>query len=152
MDLTSSAASVAYSVVHHEIVSTYLFGGYTLRPKTPKSIAAEIDRTFNANMKLLEESMSELPKNSRAYLDRVMSRAKLQQQYLETRASRGLDPQDLGSMTRVRYEFSAVISEHDGQVDAKRQAFEDEMEAEFPSDPQPEPAAPVKKSKKKRTK
>jgi len=95
--------------------------------------------------------MAGLSTNCKAYLDRLLAKAKLQQQHREEQVTRGLAPQNLGNATRPQFVFSAVISEHDVQVDAKRQAFEDEMETEFPSDPQPEPAAAVKKSKKKRT-
>lgn len=98
-------------------------------------------------MKLLEESMEGLPKNSRAYLDRVLAKAKLQQQYRDERVVRGLDAQNLGAITRPHYVFSAIIAEQNGTVDAKRQAFEDTLDAEFPS---PAPLLPEPKKSKKR--
>ena len=122
------------------------------RPKTSRSIAAEIDRTFKANMELLEESMEGLSKNCKAYLDRVMARAKLQREYLDNRALRGLDPQNLGTATRVRYDFHAVIGAEQGEPDAKRQAFEDALDAEFPMTAAHERFPELGKAKKKRTK
>jgi hypothetical protein len=120
------------------------------RPKTSRSIAAEIERTFKTNMRLLDESMAGLSKNCKAYLDRVLAKAKLQQQYREERAARGLDPQNLGIATVIRYDFHAVVDAAQGEPDAKRQAFEDELDAEFP--PQGLPVSLVKKAKtKKRT-
>ena len=125
------------------------------RPKSSKSIAADIDRTFKTNMKLLEDSMVGLKKDCRAYLDRVLAKAKLQQQYRDERARRNLDPVNLGTATRIRYDFHAVVDAAQGEPDAKRQAFEDELDAEFPSYlpvPQAVPVAVVRKSKTKRTK
>jgi hypothetical protein len=122
------------------------------RPKTSRSIAADIDRTFKANMKLLDESMAGLSKNCKAYLDRVMARARLQREYLDNRALRGLDPQNLGLAAAIRYDFSAVIDARPVEVDAKRQAFEDALDAEFPSIPAHERLEPELKKTKAKTK
>jgi hypothetical protein len=127
------------------------------RPKTSKSIVREIEVTHKANLKLLSESMAGLPKNCKAYLDRLLAKAKLEQQYRFERSARGIDPPNLGTATKVRYEFSAVISEQEGQVDATRQAWEQSLDEEFPSDnphlrAEQQPAPPTaKKLKKKRS-
>jgi hypothetical protein len=136
--------------------STHFQEVYTLsRPRTAKSISSEIDRTFKANMALLQESMAGLPKNCRAYLDRILAVHKLQQNYREERASRGLDPQNLSNAARTVYSFNAVIdTQSAAEPDADRQKFEDAMDAEHPYATQapPAPAAPeAKKSKKKRS-
>jgi hypothetical protein len=122
------------------------------RPKTSKSIAAEIDRTFSANLRLLEESMAGLPKNCKAYLDRLLAKAKLQQQHRDERASRGLDPQNLGTAIKINYQFHSVIDAQPVEVDAKRQAFEDAMDAEFfsPAPPLPEPELMKTKTKRRK--
>jgi hypothetical protein len=122
------------------------------RPKTSKSIAADIERTFRANLRLLQESMKGLDLKSRAYLDRVTAKAKLEQQYRDERSRRNLDPLNLGAATRVRYEFSATIDEQPGEVNAERQAFNDSLDAEFPSEPSLLPEPQPKNTKKKRTK
>lgn len=119
------------------------------RHKTSKSIAADIDRTFRENLRLLEESMAGLPKNSRAYLDRVLARNKLQQSWRDERVSRGLDVQNLGIATKPKFFFIATIDEQPAQLDAKRQAFEEEMDREFPSPAPTVPAAPAGKKKSK---
>jgi hypothetical protein len=104
-------------------------------------------------MRLLDESMEGLPKNCRAYLDRVLAKAKLEQAYRFERSERGIDPPNLGLATAIRYEFSAVVDAQPFEVDAKRQAFEDALDAEFPSRPAHERLElEPKKSKKKRTK
>ena len=133
--------------------STHFQEVYTLsRPRTAKSISSEIDRTFKANMALLQESMAGLPKNCRAYLDRILAVHKLQQNYREERASRGLDPQNLGNAARTVYSFNAVIDTQSAAPDAKRAAWEQSLDEEFPSASQPEPAVPAVKKSKKRNK
>lgn len=104
-------------------------------------------------MKLLEESMVGLSTNCRAYLDRVLAKAKLEQAYRFERSERGIDPSNLGLAASIRYDFSAVIDARPVEVDAKRQAFEDALDAEFPSIPAHERLElEPKKSKTKRTK
>ena len=120
------------------------------RPKTSKSIAAEIDRTFKTNMKLLEESMVGLSTNCRAYLDRVLAKAKLEQAYRFERSERGIDPPNLGLATAIRYEFTAVVDAQPVEVDAKRRAFEDALDAEFPSIPAHERFTELGKANKKK--
>lgn len=77
------------------------------KAKTPAVIAAEIEKTFRKNMKLLKESMKGLDLSSRAYLDRVLAVAKLEERYRDERARRNLDPQNLGNAVRTKYEFTA---------------------------------------------
>jgi len=120
------------------------------RPKSSRSIAADIEKTFKANLKLLESSMEGLEPISRAYLDRLMAKSRLEQQYREERASRGLDPQNLGPVTRLRFDFVAAIEPQLREVNAERRQFEDDLDEEFPSaQTLPEPAPEPKKSKKR---
>src|SRR5437588_3792491 len=98
------------------------------RPKSSRSIAADIEKTFKANLKLLESSMEGLEPISRAYLDRLMAKSRLEQQYREERASRGLDPQNLGTVTQLRYEFTAIVNPQQYELTAERQQFENSMD------------------------
>jgi hypothetical protein len=93
-----------------------------------------------------------LSKNCRAYLDRVLAKAKLEQAYRFERSERGIDPPNLGLAAAIRYDFSAVIDARPVEVDAKRQAFEDALDAEFPSIPAHERLEPEPKKSKKRRK
>jgi hypothetical protein len=105
------------------------------RPKTARSIAGQIEKTFQANMRLLQESMAGLPKNCKAYLDRVLAVARLQQNYRDERAARGLDPVNLGNSARTVYSFNATIDTQSA-LDAERQAFEEKWDAEYPDSTQ----------------
>src|SRR6202035_1833482 len=126
MSHVANTASVPCSFFQRQNIVYIFTGGFTVspRPKTARSIAGQIEKTFQANMRLLQESMAGLPKNCKAYLDRVLAVARLQQNYRDERAARGLDPVNLGNSARTVYSFSATLSEQDGQVDAKRQAWE----------------------------
>ena len=120
------------------------------RPKTSDSIAREINRSYKASIQQLENSMEGLPKTCKAYLDRVVAIAKLRQQHREELVSRGLVRRDLGTASRLKYEFRAVIDDQPFEVEAKRAAWEQSLDEEFPSVSLPEPEQ--KKTKKKRTK
>jgi hypothetical protein len=128
------------------------------RPKTARSIAAQIEKSYRKSKDLLEESMHGLPKTCTAYLQRVLALAKLDQSHRDELAARGLVPVNLGTSARTVYHFKATIDEQSGPLDEERARFERELDEEFPSDnphlradqqPAPGPAAPVKKSKKK---
>jgi hypothetical protein len=93
--------------------------------------------------------MQGLPKTCNAYLQRVLALAKLDQSHRDELAARGIVPVHLGNAARTVYHFSAVIDDQQVTVDAKRQAFEDELDEEFPSASAPEPAVPAVKKLKK---
>jgi hypothetical protein len=96
--------------------------------------------------------MQDLPKNCKAYLDRVLALAKLDQNHREELVSRGLIPANLGNAARTVYSFSAVISEQPAQLDEERARFEQELDEEYPDSKQSPPApAPVAKKKKRST-
>jgi hypothetical protein len=123
------------------------------RPKSSKSVARDIDRTFRENLRLIEESMQGLNKNSRAYLDRVMARNKLQQLFRSERLMRGLDAQNLGLLQKPKFHFVATIAESTPQPNAEQhEKFMAEMDElyESPGQPEePEPAAPAANKQKK---
>jgi len=99
-------------------------------------------------MKLLLDSMKGLDHTSRAYLDRLVAKAKLEQSFRDERSRRGLDPQNLGTVTQLRYDFTATVEPQLREVNAERREFEDDLDEEFPS-AQTLPAPEPKKSKKR---
>jgi hypothetical protein len=122
------------------------------RPKSSRSIAADIAKSYRENMKLLLDSMKGLDHKSRAYLDRLVAKAKLEQSFRDERSRRGLDPQNLGTVTQLRYDFTAIVDPQQYELNAGRQQFENSMDEEFssPGLPKPEPAPEPKKSKKRK--
>lgn len=122
------------------------------RPKTARSIAAQIEKSYKKTRTLLEESMQGLPKGCKSYLDHVLALAKLDQGYRDELAARGLVPVNLGTAARTVYCFSATIDATSAPVDAERQKFEDEMEEQYPDSSQAPPAPAAKKSKRNRSK
>jgi len=94
--------------------------------------------------------MEGLDKGSRAYLDRQIALAKLERDYRDERARRGLDPQNLGAVTQVQYVFRATAELQEDTRDAKRKELERLYDEEFgfAYDEQPEP--PSKKSGRKK--
>lgn len=121
------------------------------RKKTARTIARMIEASFKQRKKQIEESMQGLDKGSRAYLDRVIALAKLEQSYRTELAERGLIPQNLGVATQPNFVFRATITpSSEYEWDAKRQAFNDELDREYmnlpaadPDDGNSPPAAPV---------
>ena len=93
------------------------------RPKSSRSIATDIEKTHRANMKLLLDSMKGLEPTSRAYLDRLLAKSKLEQTHREERAARNLDPRNLGLVTQIRYDFTAIVAPQQYELNAERKAI-----------------------------
>ena len=149
-------ASVPCSFFQFQNIVYIFLGGFTVsRPRTAKSIAAQIEKSYKKTKSLLEESMRGLPKGCKSYLDHTLAVAKLAQNYREERASRGLDPVNLGNAARTVYSFKATIDTQSAPLDEERARFEREMDEQYPDSTQspPAPAAPkAKKSKRNRSK
>lgn len=132
------------------------------RQKTAKTIAKDIEKSFREHRQLLLDSMRGLDKGSRAYLDRLTALANLERKYRQERADRGLDPQDLGAVTRVEYVFTATTSAAPDTRTAERKLLEERYNKEFgysaygdEDKEDEEPAAtpaPQKKSTKRKSK
>jgi hypothetical protein len=125
------------------------------RAKTSKAIAREIERSFKQRKQQIEESMKNLDPGCRAYLDRVIALAKLEQSYREERAKRGVDPLNLGVATSPEFVFIARTSTAPDTRDAARKELEARYDAEFGYDdnddeepPQSAPAAVVPRRKR----
>jgi hypothetical protein len=104
-------------------------------------------------MRLLQESMAGLPLNCQGYLNRLLAKSKLEQQYRDERASRGLDPVNLGNAARTVYSFNAVIDMPSAPPDAEREAFERSLNEQYPDSTQAPPVpVPAAKSRKQRRK
>ena len=143
MHLARRAASVAFVIFQFEIVVYIFKEEVTLsRPKSSRSIAAQIERDYRANLKLIQESMKELEPKTKAWLERALAISKIQLQYRDERAARGLDPVNLGGAAVKKYVFIATVDEQPLQVDAARKAWEAEMDAEFSSST-PSPSLPA---------
>lgn len=101
------------------------------KPKSAKTIAKEIEKSYQHNRKLLLESMAKLDPGSAAYLNRLTALAKLEREYRQERADRGLDPQNLGAVTQVVYEFHATTSTAPDTRTAERKLLEEQYDREF---------------------
>jgi len=101
------------------------------RPKSARSIALEIERSYKKHKKQLEQSMVETQPGSRAHLDHIAALAALDRKYREERSDRGLDPQNLGTVAQTRYVFRATIESTDIEETAAdklaRQMFDEEF-------------------------
>ena len=93
--------------------------------------------------------MEGLEPSSRAYLDRLTAKAKLEREYLETLVSFGLVPRNLGSLRPVSYVFTAIIPPAEDTRTAERKLWEEKLNEEFATtpNPAPEPAKSRKKGK-----
>src|ERR1700732_3549934 len=102
------SASVPCSFFQRQNIVYIFTGGFTVaRPRTTASIARQMEKSYLKSKRQLEESMEGLPKTCKAYLDRVLALAKLAQNFRDERASRGLDPVNLGNAARTVYSFKA---------------------------------------------
>ena len=89
-----------------------------------------------------------LDRGSRAYLDRLVALAKLEKDFRTERMVRKLDPENLGSLVQVVYQFEATTQRAPDTRDAARRLFEEQLNEEFPShanedDEEPPQAAPA---------
>lgn len=119
------------------------------RVVTSKTVASRLEREYQGNKRLIEESMIGLPKSSRAYLDRILALEKITKNYLDQRIARGLDPVNLSGTMQKVYEFRAEILTTEHKLDEEREAFNAALDAEYGS-PAPEPIAPKQGRKKSR--
>ena len=110
------------------------------RVVTSKTVASRLEREYQRNKRLIEESMIGLPKSSRAYLDRILALEKITKNYLDQRIARGLDPVNLSGTMQKVYEFRAEILTTEHKLDEEREAFNAALDAEYGS-PAPEPIA-----------
>lgn len=101
------------------------------RQKTSLTIAKDIEKSFRKNRQLLLDSMAKLDPGSAAYLNRLVALSKLEQAYRQERADRGLDPVNLGAATRTVFMFTATAERQPDTRDAKRKAFEAELDAAY---------------------
>src|SRR5215469_12575286 len=102
------------------------------KPKTAKKIAREIEQSFKQRKQQIEESMVGLDKGSRAYLDRLIAISKLEREYRDERAKRGLDPQNLGAVSAVEFVFRATNEpSNPNEFSAARQIQNEQWDREY---------------------
>ncbi len=102
------------------------------RERTATEISKEIDRSHRSARKLIQKGMKETKPGTAAFLNHVRALADLDQKYRTERAERNLDAQDLGTATKIRYDFRAVIPEDSVERrNAGEQLWMDKMDAEF---------------------
>src|SRR5438067_6261004 len=94
------------------------------KAKTARTIAREIETSWKKNKQRIEDSMRNLDPGSRAYLDRLIALANLERKYREERAERGLDPENLGAIVTLVYDFRAQTSTAPDTRDAARRLLE----------------------------
>jgi hypothetical protein len=99
--------------------------------KTAKTIAKEIEKSFRENRRLLLDSMKGLNTGSAAYLNRVVALSKLEQSYRQERAERGLDPENLGAVVTVVYDFRATTETAPDERSAERKLWEENLDREY---------------------
>jgi hypothetical protein len=110
--------------------------------KTSKAIAREIDKSYEKTRRMILDSMRETRPGTTAYLNHIKLLSDVDERHREERASRGLDPANLGAATKPQWKFTATVAVDDTpRRTAREQQVIEQFENEFPDEPlMPEPA------------